>query len=545
MQISFIPRTVALAAVTAMSAPSAFAQTATLVPTSASSNALFGIAVDLQGSWCIGGARQHTAGALNQCGAAFLFERVGTSWIEHAQLTASDAEALDFFGSGVAIDCDTALVGADWEGANGSHFGAVYVYVRNGLQWSEQAKLVAPQRVHNSLFGRSVALSGDTAVIGAVQDCYQSLFVGSVHVFVRSGTSWTHQAMLTVNDVGNDAAFGYDVAVEGDRLIASSPYDNDYSTSDVGSAHVFERTGSLWIKQAKLAANVQVNHSRFGASVALEGQRAVFGTYALPGTAYVFEQLGGVWTQSAILDPIDTASTACFGFFLDLSGDRVAVGAVFEASNQIPQAGAAYLFDFDGASWSQTQRLISPSPAYDDSFCVVALDGTTLAVGELRDGASDVGSIQLYELGGLASYCTAGTTTSGCTPHLSLDGTPRVGGLAPALLTASGIDGHTAGYIFVGANTTATPWSQASTSTLCVRSPLVRFPPELDSGGTANSCDGLIRADIHGYVQAHGGTLIGQAVVAGLTVHAQTWFRDPPAPHTSNLSDALTFTFYP
>jgi hypothetical protein len=143
------------------------------------------------------------------------------------------------------------------------------------------------------------------------------------------------------------------------------------------------------------------------------------------------------------------------------------------------------------------------------------------------------------------AYCTAGTTTNGCVPAMSLNGVASVAGLQPALLTASNVEGQKTGLIFVGLQTQALPWATGSSSFFCVKSPTVRLPPAQNSGGTAGQCNGTIAADINSFVQASNGVLLGQTVTPGFTFHAQGWFRDPPAPKATNLTNGLTVTFCP
>ena len=101
-------------------------------------------------------------------GSAYVFTRSGTTWTQQAKLTASDGAADDYFGYSVALSGDTALVGAYWDdvGANYDQ-GSAYVFTRSGTTWTQQAKLTASDGAAGDHFGHSVALSGDTALVGA------------------------------------------------------------------------------------------------------------------------------------------------------------------------------------------------------------------------------------------------------------------------------------------------------------------------------------------------------------------------------------------
>ena len=174
----------------------------------------------------------------NQSGSAYVFVRSGGTWSQQAKLTASDAAEFDLFGNSVAVSGDTAVVGNRGDADGGLDSGSAYVFVRSGTTWSQQAKLTASDAAEFDLFGNSVAVSGDTAVIGADFDDDAGLNSGSAYVFVRSGTTWSQQAKLTASDAAADDFFGDSVAVSGDTAVVGAPWDDDAGLNS-GSAYVF------------------------------------------------------------------------------------------------------------------------------------------------------------------------------------------------------------------------------------------------------------------------------------------------------------------
>jgi hypothetical protein len=140
----------------------------------------------------------------------------GASWTEQQKLVASDGAAGDHFGFSVALSGDTALIGANQDD---SRRGAAYVFVRSGTTWTEQQKLVASNRSENDGFGASVAISGDTALVGASGDNSGAFLGGSAHVFVRSGATWTEQQELVASDSSTGDAFGTTVSLSGDTAL--------------------------------------------------------------------------------------------------------------------------------------------------------------------------------------------------------------------------------------------------------------------------------------------------------------------------------------
>ncbi|MCC7013294.1 MAG: protein kinase [Planctomycetes bacterium] len=145
---------------------------------------------------------------------------------------------------------------------------------------------------------------------------------------------------------------------------------------------------------------------------------------------------------------------------------------------------------------------------------------------------------------GAGNYCTAGTTTNGCNASMSATGSPSVSSTSGFTLTCSNVEGQKFGLIFYGlSGPKASAWTFGSTSYLCVKAPVQRTPSE-NSGGTAGACDGAFSIDFLTYLSTHPGAL-GQPFSEGLCVNAQAWFRDPPAPGTTNLSDAVQFDTLP
>ena len=199
-----------------------------------------------------------------------MFTRIGTNWQQQAKLTADDGADGDLFGISVALSGDTILVGADLHDEIAPNAGAVYVYTRSGNSWSQQAKLTAADGSETDIFGVRVALSDDTALISARRDDDEVMGVdaGSAYVFVRSGTSWVQQEKLTAPDGTADDRFGRSVAVMGDTALVGAMFRDDKGKNS-GSAYLFERNGKTWVYKAKLTAADGADDDVFGWSVAI------------------------------------------------------------------------------------------------------------------------------------------------------------------------------------------------------------------------------------------------------------------------------------
>ncbi len=203
-------------------------------------NSLFGWSVAIDGDTAVVGALGDSLHGPN-FGAAYVFTRTGGVWTEQANLTASDAEPDHNFGRSVALSGDTLAVGAPGDtdtGAKGADTGAAYVFVRTDGVWAEQAKLTASDGATTDNFGWSVSVSGDTVVAGAFGDAAKGLDAGSVYIYSRSGTSWTEQANLTATGAAIEHKLGTSVSLSGNDLVAGAPGDFQKGTA-TGAAHVF------------------------------------------------------------------------------------------------------------------------------------------------------------------------------------------------------------------------------------------------------------------------------------------------------------------
>jgi hypothetical protein len=357
------------ALVTLLCAPSATAQGSTplqvLHPTGEADDA-FGYAVAIDGDTMIVGAYNDSA-LVSQQGSALVYRWTGTGWAFEATLLASDGASDSFFGVSVALSGDTAVIGA----SNGV-VGSAYVFVRSGTSWSQQAKLT--DTAPDEGFGISVSVSGDTTVVGAEQ--------GAAYVFVRSGTTWTQQARLAASDGQPGDFFGYSVALSGDTAVVGA----FESGGAQGSAYVFVRSGTAWSQQAELFASDGGPGQLFGRFVALAGDTALVGApYAgdiTQGSAYVFARSGATWTQQAQLTPSDGATGDSFGVAVGISCNSVIVGSSPLATSE----GAAYIFASSGAAWTEQAKLTAPDGQPGDYFGYsVALSGDTAVVGAFDD----------------------------------------------------------------------------------------------------------------------------------------------------------------
>ena len=361
----------------------------------------FGYSVAVGGGTALVGAR-YDDDLGSSSGSAYVFVRSGAAWTEQQKLTASDGMYHDQFGHSVSVDGNTAVVGADQDDDMGSDSGSTYVFVRSGTTWTEQQKLTASDGAEDDRFGDTVALDGDTVVVGARLTDELGPDSGSAYVFVRSGTTWTQQQKLTASDGASDDRFGYSVAVDADTAVVGAPLTDDLG-SNSGSAYVFLRSGTTWTQQQKLTASDGAESDRFGYSVSLDGDTVAVGATLTgdfgstgTGAVYVFVRSGTTWAEQQKLTASDGVQADGFGDSVALAGDTAVVGA--SADDDLGgSSGSVYVFVRRGTSWRERYKLTASDGGELDEFGLsVSLDGNTALVGAPERAQNYIGYGSAY-----------------------------------------------------------------------------------------------------------------------------------------------------
>jgi PKD repeat protein len=347
----------------------------------------FGMSVAVSGDTVVVGAPYDDDKGIDS-GSVYVFVSNGGSWVQQAKIIPEDGMEHDGFGYSVAIDGDTAVIGATSDLENNGHPGSAYVYVRSGGFWSQEAKLTPDDSMTGDMFGCSVALDGDTAVVGAYGNTGSR---GSAYVFVQNGGIWSQQVGLYADDGAADDMFGYSVSIDGSSIMVGAPYDDDSGT-DCGSAYAFVNDGFDWVQQAKIISGDGVGGDNFGNSVSINADTAVVGAYGDDGnlgSAYVFVQNGGIWSQQAKLMPAEGVVGDYIGWSVVISEDTAIVTAPF--NNTL--TGVAYLYEREEGIWSQREIL---SPTISEPFLLFGLSAA------INDDIAVIGSPYDNENGGLS-----------------------------------------------------------------------------------------------------------------------------------------------
>ena len=378
---------------------------------------LFGSSIAVSGDTAVVGARAEDEGGA-QAGAVYVYQRDeggSGNWGEVKKLIASDAQAGDVFGWKVAISGDIVVVGANDAGA--SLAGAAYVFQRDeggADNWGEVKKLTAFDADAGDLYGTGVAVSGDIVVVGAAREDAGGQDAGAAYVFQRdqgSPDNWGEVQKLTASDAQAGYLLGDSVAVSGDTAIVGA----DGEGGTAGAAYVFQRDeggADNWGEVKKLTAFDADAGDLYGTSVAVSGETAIVGSWledtegANAGAVYVYQRNAGGsdnWGDVKKLTASDAQAIDLFGFGLDIRGDTVIVGALREDAKG-ENAGAAYVFQRDkgGAdNWGELKKLTASDAQTNDNFGYsVAVGGDTAFVGAwLQDAEADAaGAVYMFDL---------------------------------------------------------------------------------------------------------------------------------------------------
>jgi uncharacterized repeat protein (TIGR01451 family) len=361
-----------------------------------------GQAVAVSGSTAVVGAHLATEGAFNDAGTAYVFLRNGvSSWARQQKIAHPAPAANEFFGNAVAISGDTLAVSAIMDDeVSAANAGAVYIFTRTSNTWTLQQRVIASDPLVDGGFGRSVALEGNTLLVGAHR---ANAGTGAAYVFTRSGSVWTQQQRLTGSLAASGDFFGGSVSLSGDRLVVGAERANNGSVIDAGAAYAFQRSGAgTWSEQARLTPTTFSQDDNFGISVAISGATIAVGQPFLgtgvsdnKGAVIVFDEESGVWNRKATLLASDASANDFFGRSVSLSGDLMVIGAYFDdflqSSTSIVNGGSTYLFRRNNGTWSESDKLLGSDTVRNDFMgSAVAISGAAMIIGAPFDGTASL-----------------------------------------------------------------------------------------------------------------------------------------------------------
>ncbi|MEM6794594.1 MAG: FG-GAP repeat protein [Acidobacteriota bacterium] len=347
----------------------------------------------------------------DNAGSAYVYVYDGAQWVQDQKLEPSTPSASGLFGTSVAIHQDVIVVGSLEHHPDGTIVtGAAYIFRYNGSDWVEEVKLTHGAPEGRDRFGISVAVHGNTVLVGADgREVDNHDGAGQVSVYEDTGLTWAFTGTLPQLDPSEDAFFGYDVAITDGFIIVGAWEDND-AASNAGSAYIFSKSGGVWSQYQKLVPGSLAGGERFGGAVDISGHRAVVGAqWADPlnqgrGTAFVYElsSLGANWSLEAELMASDAQPYDRLGIDVAISGDHILAGSLDDDPGNL--SGAAYLFTRLGGTWSERAKLeASDLQNYDQFGYRLDIDGDWAIVGSPSEDevAPGAGAAYAYQVGNL------------------------------------------------------------------------------------------------------------------------------------------------
>ncbi len=356
-----------------------------------------GDSVAISGNTIVVGAPSETVGSNMRQGAVYVFVKPASGWAATtkptAALTANDGAGLDNLGFSVAISGNTIVAGAPYHGlVSTAGQGAAYVFVKPAGGWvssgNQTSELTASDGAAHDQLGWSVAISGNTVVVGALEHTEDlSIHQGAVYVFVKPASGWpsvvgNQTAELTMNDGVPNDNLGYSVAISGDTVVAGAPYHTEDFSTHQGAAYVFVMPAGGWPsvvgnQTAELTMNDGVANDNLGWSVAISGNTVVagapthkVGTSLYQGAAYVFVMPTGGWpsvvgNQTTELTASDGAVDDYFGWSVAISGNTIVAGAPYHRVGNNADQGAAYVFVMPAGGWGPSEAQTAEPTASD------------------------------------------------------------------------------------------------------------------------------------------------------------------------------------
>lgn len=352
-----------------------------ITPANLTANSRFGYPVFVSD----GKALVSAASFNNDTGKVFVFELQNGQWVNTGEISANDSAAGDLFGYSVHLAGDTAIIGAPRDDDNGTDdSGSVYVFSYNGNSWVQEAKLTSPDPKTSGMYGYSLARKGNEMVIGQPNPFG---LAGAAYVYQFSNGVWSvSQTLVPTNtDFGS---FGNSVDITESHLAVGDPNDN----TSKGTAYLFQKTGSTWTPVSELSISGASPYTYFGVAVKLFANQLAVGAYndssVAPnmGAVYAYSFDGSAWNQTQKITPSDGIANQYFGYALDLDENRLYIGAYLDDDNG-QHSGSVYAYEYANSNgWQQLQKLVPDQVSANDWFgASVSQYGGRLLAGALQD----------------------------------------------------------------------------------------------------------------------------------------------------------------
>ncbi len=348
-----------------------------IVPADLETGDSFGSSSDIQGDVAVFSA--HFSDEIApEAGAVYVFRRGASGWQQEVKLTPADLAQDDNFGYSCSLDGDVLVISAPRHNAMGTQVGAVYVYRYDGNSWNQEQKLFPPTPLAFGRFGTDVSVSGDVIAVGRYRVVGGVL--GEVHLFRYNAGIWAIEDTVTGADSVVGDLYAYSLDLDGDELVVGAYLDDTF-----GSMYFYRRNGSTWEFKQKVFAIDKQDGDLFSKGISMDGDVVVTGSNREDqlgtdaGAAYVFRFSGSEWVHEQKLLASDGRVMDRFGTHIAVNDGLIVVGSRLDDHVGGVDAGSAYIFRYDGSSWTERRKLIgSDSAAGDWAGHTVATDGRSV-----------------------------------------------------------------------------------------------------------------------------------------------------------------------
>jgi len=336
-----------------------------------------GVSVAISGNYAIVGAYLDDVGTNTNQGSASIYQYTNGAWVFMQKLTDAGGAASDLFGYSVSIAGNSAVVGAYWDDIRGNaDQGAVSVYEFDGSSWILTEILTDALGEAGDNFGVSVSLSDDFLMVGsASDDVGGNLNQGSVSFYKYDGRFWVLMQKLSDPTGSADDYFGFSVSISGNHAIAGSYVDAGFAGVGQGSASTFNYDGVEWAVKQKLTDASGAVNDWFGYNVSMSGNYAIVGiplanvgTNTDQGAANVYHYDSGNWTLMQKLTNGGGAANDWFGHNVFITGSYAIVGSYFDDIGSNADQGSASIYLRVGQGWQKLQYVTDPGGNQGDNF---------------------------------------------------------------------------------------------------------------------------------------------------------------------------------
>jgi hypothetical protein len=314
-----------------------------LVNPNATPKAEFGRSVAIQGEMVIVGARFAQADTTSEAGAVYVFRKNGDAWRYEDKIISPEPQTGDNFGRALAIQGNLLVVTAR---KNAAERGTAYIFVNKGGDWVYQSTLTASDSADGDYFGQSVALQGNSLVIGARNTANpDGIRAGGFYLFRQSGNEWNEVTKVTPPYGNGEDQTGFAIAIAGNTIVVTARRADPSGVKDAGAAYVYTLKGDSVRLVTTLTPSDSLKDDQFGQSVAFAGSVLAVGAWkddTGKGSIYLFRQIGGQWVQTDKITASDGMAGDEFGYSMAALGNRLVTGAHF-ADFVETDAGAAYV----------------------------------------------------------------------------------------------------------------------------------------------------------------------------------------------------------